>query len=80
MHLWLEQLETLEAISQNEDARRLFLRMAQMSQAGAIDSFLVQLENGDLDDETRDGLAELATDKSFLLGFDDYIRRTRLVH
>ena len=35
MHdLWLQDIESLEAISQDDDTRTLFLRMAQMSQDG----------------------------------------------
>jgi hypothetical protein len=36
--LWLDDLESLEAISQNEEARRIFLRMAALSQSGRTHS------------------------------------------
>ena len=51
MHgLWLDDLETLEAISQDDDTRRLFLRMAQLSQDGRLKPFLRELAaDGDLD-------------------------------
>jgi hypothetical protein len=76
---WLEQIEALEAISQNEDARRLFLHMAQMSQVGKLEPMLSQLEHSqDFDDDTREGLIELARDRSFLLALDDYVHRTRV--
>ncbi len=80
MQLWFNQIETLEEISQNAAARQLFLRMAQLSQAGATGAFLLELESAQIDDETRHELAELASDRQFLLGFDDYVRRTRLTH
>jgi len=35
--LWLQDLESLEAISQNDAARRIFLRMSALSQAGRLD-------------------------------------------
>ena len=79
METWLEQIEALEAISQNEPARRLFLRMAQMSQTGRLDPVLTQLEHSeDFDDDTWEGLIELARDRSFLLALDDYVHRTRV--
>jgi len=79
MEAWLEQIEALEAISQNEDARRLFLHMAQMSQTGRLEPVLTQLERSeDFDDDTRAGLMELARDRSFLLALDDYVHRTRV--
>jgi hypothetical protein len=79
MEAWLEQIEALEAISQNEDARRLFLHMAQMSQAGRLEPVLMQLEwSEDFDDDTRQGLIDLARDRSFLLALDDYVHRTRV--
>ena len=34
--LWLQEIESLEAISQDEDSRNLFLRMAHMSQSGRL--------------------------------------------
>ena len=82
MHtLWLDDLESLEAISQNEGARRIFLRMAAMSQAGTMSSFLTELDRDqDLDDETKCTLTELARDGTFLLAVEDYMRRTDVFH
>ncbi len=52
--LWLDDIESLEAISQNEDARRIVLRMAVLSQTGRTPSFVVEgALDGDLDAETR---------------------------
>ena len=79
--LWLQDLESLEAISQDDVARRLFLKMAAMQQTGRLGSFLDELEDDkDLDDATKGTLAELAQDTSFLLAVEDYLRRTQLVH
>ena len=33
---WMEDLESLEAISQDAEARKIFLRMAAMSQEGRL--------------------------------------------
>ncbi|MGN6798938.1 MAG: hypothetical protein ACTHKS_12415 [Gaiellaceae bacterium] len=82
MHgLWLDDLETLEAISQDDDARRLFLRMAQLSQDGRVTPFLRELAaDGDLDQATKLRLSELALDSSFLHAVEDYVLRTRELH
>src|SRR6185437_13437701 len=59
--LWLEDLESLEAISQNEEARRIFLRMAALSQSGRTSNFVVEVAlDGDLDAATKGRLVELA--------------------
>ncbi|MGH3103436.1 MAG: hypothetical protein ACRDN6_04990 [Gaiellaceae bacterium] len=79
--LWLRDLESLEAISQDDSTRKIFLRMAAMSQAGTMSSFLTELAHDDeLDDDTKDTLAELASDRPFLLAVEDYLRRTQQIH
>jgi hypothetical protein len=79
--VWLQDIESLEAISQDEQTRNLFLRMARMSQSGRLDPFLRQLERDtDLDAETKGTLAELASDGTFLHAVEDYVRRTRALH
>ena len=79
--LWLQDLESLEAISQDDDARQIFLRMAAMTKTGQLRSFLDELElDDDLDDDTKGTLTELARDRTFLLAVEDYLSKTRLVH
>ena len=78
---WLQDLESLEAISQDDDAKRIFLRMAAISQTGQMSSFLTELaEDGDLDDETKGTLTELAKDNTFLLAVEDYLQRPQRLH
>jgi hypothetical protein len=78
---WLHDIESLEAISQDADAKRIFLRMAAMSQTGQMTSFLTELEkDDDLDDETKGTLTELARDNTFLLAVEDYLQRTQRLH
>ncbi len=78
---WLQDLESFEAISQDDDARRICLRMSAMSQHGRLDNFLTELATDDeLDDDTKDTLEELGRDPSFLLAFEDYLRRTHHFH
>jgi hypothetical protein len=79
--LWLQDIESLEAISQDDDTRNLFLRMAQMSQDGRLQPFLRELrDDRELDDVTKETVAELASDESFLHAVEDYVRRTRALH
>jgi hypothetical protein len=79
--LWLQEFESLEEISQQEDVRLLCLRMAAMSRGGGLDSFLRQLAHDEeLDDETKGTVSELAGSRSFLLALEDYVAKTRLLH
>ena len=79
--LWLDDIESLEAISQDGETRRLFLRMAHMSQNGRLQPFLRELQDDrDLDAETKATLAELAQDSAFLHAVEDYVLRTRAFH
>jgi hypothetical protein len=78
---WLTDLESLEAISQDDDTRALVLRLAAMSRAGTLQRFLTELRGDrDVDAETRASFAELASDESFLLAVEDYVDRTRVSH
>jgi hypothetical protein len=79
--LWLDDLESLEAISQNEEARRIFLRMAALSQTGRTPSFLVEVAlDRELDADTKGRLVELAQDETFLLAVEEYLVRTHRFH
>lgn len=78
---WLEDLESLEAISQSDETRALFLRMADLARRGRLALFLSELaRDRDLDSTTKSTVAELASDTSFLHAVEDYVRRTRALH
>jgi hypothetical protein len=78
---WLQDLESLEAISQNDDARKIFLRMAAMSHDGRLPNFIAEVAHDqELDETTKGHLTELANDRSFLLAVEEYLRRTQRVH
>ena len=78
---WLHDLESLEAISQNADARRIFLRMAAMSHDGRLPNFIAELASDEeLDAQTKGHLTELASDRAFLLAVEEYLRRTQRIH
>ncbi len=77
----MQDLESLEAISQDEEARKIFLRMAALSREGRLGSFLIELaDTSELDEFTKGTLSEIAQDEAFLLVVDDYLRRTRVLH
>ena len=74
-------LESFEAIKQDDLTRDLVLRMSALSQAGKLGPFLFEVaQDDDLDDTTKGRLAELAHDESFLLAVEDYLHRTEIVH
>jgi hypothetical protein len=78
---WMNDLESLEAISQDDEARKIFLRMAALSQEGRLGSFLVELAvTSELDEFTKGTLSEIAKDEAFLLVVDEYLRRTTVLH
>ena len=79
--LWLNDMESLEAISQDDEAKRIFLRMAALSRDGQMNNFLTELaRDEDLDEETKGTLKELAEDGTFLFAVEDYLHRTTVLH
>jgi hypothetical protein len=79
--LWLQDLESLEAISQDDDTRRIFLRMAAMSHSGSLPTFIAEIErDAEIDEQTKGHLTELANDQAFLLAVEDYLYRTSAFH
>jgi hypothetical protein len=78
---WLQDLESLEAISQDDATRDLFLRMAWLSQEDRLQPFLFELQrDDDLDDSTKGMLTEIAEDPTFLLAVEDYVQKTQIIH
>jgi hypothetical protein len=80
MQYWLEDIESFEAICQDDEARRLVLRLAQLSRDGSVAPFLNEFAQAGVTDELRETVAELANDASFLLAVEDYVRRTQRFH
>ena len=79
--LWLHELEALESISQDEETRALFLRMAALQRAGRMSTFLSELDRDpDVDDDVKQPIAEIAQDADFLLALEDYCLRTNRLH
>ena len=76
-----DNLESFEAINQDDVTRDLVLRMAALSQAGKLGPFLFELErDAELDELTKGTLAEIANDSSFLHAVEDYLVRTEIAH
>jgi hypothetical protein len=81
LRTWLGDLESLEAISQDDTTRDLFLRMAWLSQEDRLQPFLFELQrNEDLDESTKGMLTEIAEDPAFLLAVEDYVQKTQICH
>ena len=79
--LHMSNLESLEAISQDDLARRVVLKLAAIRRAGRLQPFLAQLAaDSEVDDETKEKLAELGRDEGLLLAVEDYLRRTDRLH
>ena len=79
--LWLNDMESLEAISQDDATRDLFLRMAWLSQEDRLQPFLSELQHDDdLDDSTKGMVTELAEVPDFLLAVEDYVKKTQIIH
>ncbi len=78
---WLHELEFLEAISQDAYARQVLLRMAALSREDRLGTFLAEVAIDDeLDDATKNTLAELAGDRAFLQAVSDYLHHTSRLH
>lgn len=81
LRTWHENLESLEAIKQDELTRDLVLRMSALCQAGKLGPFLFELaHDSELDEMTKGTLAEIAEDPNFLLTVEDYLQRTEIFH
>jgi len=79
--VWLHDLESLEAISQDTSACDVCLRMAELSRCGRLEPFLQELAiDADIDAVTKSTLAELACASGFLSAVEDYVHRTKVMH
>ena len=81
LRTWLGDLESLEAITQDDTTRDLFLRMAWLSQEDRLQPFLFELQrDDDLDESTKGMVTELAEDTTFLLAVEEYVQKTQIFH
>ena len=78
---WLQDIESLEAINQDQAIRQIVLRMAGLARGGRLGGFIAAVDSdADLDQETKATVLELARDESFLLACEDYLLATRRYH
>jgi hypothetical protein len=78
---WVRDLESLEAINQDEDIRDLVLQMANLARGGHLGDFIAVVDSDEeLDQDTKDTVLELACDETFLLAAEDYLRICRRYH
>jgi hypothetical protein len=78
---WVQDLEALEAINQDEDIRRIVLRMATLARGGRLGSFIAAVDaDAELDAQTKESVLELAHDETFLLAAEEYLQRCRHYH
>ena len=79
--LWQHDLESLEAINQDDDTRELILRMAALARGGRLDTFIDVVDSDtELDQLTKSWVLELADNEPFLLAAEDYLSRCRQLH
>ena len=74
---WVQDIESLEAINQDELVCQLVLRMAGFVRGGRLPGFVAAVgADAELDAETKTTVLELARDESFLLACEDSMRTT----
>ena len=78
---WARDLESLEAINQDQDIRQLVLRMANLARRGSLGDFIAVVDSDEeLDQETKDTVLELARDETFLLAAEGYLTSCQTYH
>jgi hypothetical protein len=81
VQLWVQDIESLEAVNQDELVRQVVLRMASLARGGRLPIFVAAIgADAELDVETKATVLELARDETFLLACEDYIRATAYLH
>ena len=74
-------IESLEELHQDEAVRDVVLRMAVLARGGRLGCFVDAADaDAELDAETKATVLELASERAFLLAFEDYSRRCRHYH
>ncbi len=70
---WAADLESREAINQDEDAKDIVQRMAGLAHQGRLDTFVgVVWTDRELDPGTKAWVVALARDEGFLLAAEEY--------
>jgi hypothetical protein len=78
---WVQDIESLEAINQDELVRQVVLRMAGLARGGRLPGFVAAVgADAELDAETKATVLEVARDETFLLACEDYMRVAAYYH
>jgi len=73
---WLDELDLLEALDQDEGARRVVLRMGRLADRGELRRFTeVVRADPQLDTETKAWVLRMAENERFLLAAHGYAER-----
>ena len=81
MRPWVQDIESLEAINQDELVRQVVVRLAGVARDGRFPGFVAAVSaDAELDAETKATVLELARDETFLLACEDYMRATASYH
>ena len=68
MRPWVQDIESLEAINQDELVRQVVVRLAGVARDGRLPGFVAAVgADAELDAETKATVLELARDETFLL-------------
>ena len=80
MRPWVQDIESFEAINQDELVRQL-IRMAGLARGGRLPGLVAAIgADAELDAETKATMLELARDETFLLACEDCMRATAYLH
>ena len=78
LDLWIYDLESLDAVSADGDAREVVRRLAGLARAGRLGAFIDAIHaDAEIDAKTRAWAVELARNEAFLLAADAYLARFR---
>ena len=68
MRPWVQDIESLEAVNQDELVRQVVVRLAGVARDGRLPGFVAAVgADAELDAETKATVLELARDETFLL-------------
>ena len=80
MRPWVQDIEPLEAVNQDELVRHVVLRTDGLARS-RLPGFVPTVgADAELDAETKATVLELARDEPFLLACEDYMRATAYYH
>lgn len=74
-------LETFEAVAQDDNCRRMIKQLSALLEQGQLDGFLARLAGDpNVPLPAKLQLVEIASDERFLCAIGDYLKRTAIMH